>query len=250
MNTQQILVSHARKIAVYRGYADLVDGLQPADRLEAKLLHEREELQEAQAAKSRLHAYHEAADVLYYAACLQEQGKAGQFAESCAWLVGCGLDPAKAERAALAKYQWRAGGPNRKDEAYELRLLVPVLYRLVIFDLNGTLANTPFLDHEPLHLLPGRKQACEQLRMDETIHTLVASRNRGRYALDEPDGPDLTAGEVVAVWLGGHWTLGQVEHGGRLYAVERTGQSERGYYFLAADGSCCGLCSGRRARLL
>jgi hypothetical protein len=86
--------------------------------------------------------------------------------------------------------------------------------------------------------------------MDETIHTLVASRNRGRYALDEPDGLDLTAGAAVAVWLGGQWIAGQIEHAGRLYAVERTGQSERGYYFLAADGSCCGLCSGMRVRLI
>ncbi len=85
---------------------------------------------------------------------------------------------------------------------------------------------------------------------DEIIHRLVASSNRGRYALDEPDGPDLTAGEAVAVWLGDHWTLGQVEHAGRLYAVERTGQAERGYYFLAADGSCCGLCTGMRVRLI
>ncbi len=36
--------------------------------------------------------------------------------------------------------------------------------------------------------------------MDETIHRLVASSSRGRYALDEPGGPALTAGDAIAVW--------------------------------------------------
>jgi hypothetical protein len=84
---------------------------------------------------------------------------------------------------------------------------------------------------------------------ENEIHTLVASRNRGRYALDDPDGPDLTAGEAIAVWLGGQWIAGHIEHAGSLYAVERTGQTERGYFFCASDGTICGLCSGMRVRL-
>lgn len=85
---------------------------------------------------------------------------------------------------------------------------------------------------------------------DETIHRLVASSNRGRYALDEPDGPDLTAGDAIAISLGGHWIAGYVEHAGYLYTLEQSGQAARGYYFCAPDGSCCGLCTGMRIRKL
>ncbi len=202
-NTQQLLVSYARKIAVYRGYADLVNGLQSAARLEAKLLHEQEELQEAQAEKSRLHAYHEAADILYYAACLQEQeqGKAARFDESRAWLRERGLDPAKAERAAMAKYGWRAGGPNRKDEAYELRLLVPVLYRLVIFDVDGTLVTTrsgaTFRQSAgDWQWLPGRLERCQELAAQGV--KLALASNQGGVAFGHLD-PDAIQEELSAV---------------------------------------------------
>jgi hypothetical protein len=48
---------------------------------------------------------------------------------------------------------------------------------------------------------------------DDTIYTLVASSNRGRYALDDPDhGHDLTSGESIAVLLGGQWMTGHIEH--------------------------------------
>jgi Domain of unknown function (DUF5348) len=84
---------------------------------------------------------------------------------------------------------------------------------------------------------------------DDTIHTLVASTNRGRYALDEPKGQDITSGDRIAIWLAGQWTLGRVEHGGTLYASEASGRAERGYYFVASNGGMCGLCSGMRVRL-
>ena len=86
--------------------------------------------------------------------------------------------------------------------------------------------------------------------MNDTMHTLVVSTNRGRYALDEPAGQDITGGDSIAVWLGGHWTLGSVEHAGKLYASEASGRSERGYYFVARNGGVCGLCAGMRVRLL
>jgi len=84
---------------------------------------------------------------------------------------------------------------------------------------------------------------------DNTVHTLVPSTNRGRYALDDPNGPDLTSGDAVAILLGGTWTLGSVEHASHLYASESTGQTERGYSFRAADSSVCGLCTGMRVRI-
>jgi hypothetical protein len=85
---------------------------------------------------------------------------------------------------------------------------------------------------------------------DDDIHALVASSNRGRYALDESGGSDLTAGDTIAIYLGGQWIEGHIEHAGHLYAREYRDQPERGYYFCATDGSCCGLCTGMRVRRL
>jgi hypothetical protein len=84
---------------------------------------------------------------------------------------------------------------------------------------------------------------------DDTIHTLVASTNRGRYALDESEGQDITGGQSIAIWLAGQWTLGSVEHGGKLYASEASGRVEPGYYFIASNGGVCGLCIGMQVRL-
>jgi hypothetical protein len=84
----------------------------------------------------------------------------------------------------------------------------------------------------------------------ERVYTLVPSTNQGRYALDDPDGSDLTSGQPVKLLLGGSWTLGRVEHGNDRYAVESIGRpAQRGYYFLAADGTVCGLCTGMPVRL-
>lgn len=124
MNTQETLVTYARQIAVYRGYTDLVDGLQPLHILLTKYRHEQEELLEAGVTKTPLHVLHEAADVLYYAACIDAaEGKDETYPVALHWLAAHAIDPDKAERAALAKYGWRAGGAKRKDEAYELRLI-------------------------------------------------------------------------------------------------------------------------------
>lgn len=86
---------------------------------------------------------------------------------------------------------------------------------------------------------------------NKTISTLVPSTNRGRYALDDPHkGHELTSGEALALLLGGQWIEGRVEHGSRLYASERSGQLEKGYYFIDNNGQICGLCSGMIIRLL
>jgi hypothetical protein len=82
-------------------------------------------------------------------------------------------------------------------------------------------------------------------------YTLIISTNRGRYALDGPQyGHDLPSGEPIAILLGEQWIEGRIEHAGRSYAIERTGQAEKGYYFIANDGSVCGLCTGMKVRRL
>src|SRR6478609_5276329 len=37
-------------------------------------------------------------------------------------------------------------------------------YKLILFDYNGTLVNTPFVDKNPLHILPGRREKLAELR--------------------------------------------------------------------------------------
>lgn len=86
---------------------------------------------------------------------------------------------------------------------------------------------------------------------DVTNSTLVPSTNRGRYALDDPEtGHELTSGEALSMLLGGQWIEGRVEHGSNLYASERSGQMEKGYYFIDRNGQICGLCTGMIIRLL
>ena len=136
---------------------------------------------------------------------------------------------------------------------------------------------------------------------NDTIHTLVPSSNRGRYALDDSEhGHDLTGGEPIAIFLGNQWIAGRLEHsshysGPGCYAIADSGRkhSQRpdqpqtqeefertirsriqaavreglsladalsaasgqvvdlfcGYYFIAHDGTICGLCTGMHVRL-
>lgn len=76
---------------------------------------------------------------------------------------------------------------------------------------------------------------------------LVASTNRGRYAIDYARGVDVNAGARLMVLLGSHWISGTVEHG-QVYSGEDG--IERGYYFIADSGECCGLCGYAGASLL
>ncbi len=85
----------------------------------------------------------------------------------------------------------------------------------------------------------------------ETVYMLVASTNRGRYALDRPDGPDVTSGAVIAVQLGGQWIEGSIEHTGNLYAVEYGLRAlVSGYYFQATRGGVSGVCVGMKVKVL
>lgn len=126
---QEQLVIYAKQIAVYRGYTDLVDGLQPLQALQEKYFHEIEEFKEALAHKTWLHALHESSDTLYYAACIHAQGGSDLYPDALresAQLLrfhGIRMSSAQIEAAALAKYGWRAAGKDNKDEAHELALI-------------------------------------------------------------------------------------------------------------------------------
>jgi hypothetical protein len=85
----------------------------------------------------------------------------------------------------------------------------------------------------------------------DTVSTLVIRSTRGRYSLDDPlHGQDITSGQALAILLGGRWIEGSIEHAGGLYALEHATQPDSsGYYFLASDGSVCGLCAGMNVRM-
>ena len=88
---------------------------------------------------------------------------------------------------------------------------------------------------------------------DNTIHILVASSTRGRYALDDATyGHDVTSGERIAIFLGGRWITGRVEHGYLLYStagdIAEMGVTS-GYYFVSDKGDRCGLCVGMKVKL-
>lgn len=125
------LVAYARQIAVYRGYNNLENGLQPPDVLNSKYEHEKEEFADVVTNKDIWHQYHEAADLFYYAACFDAQfsydngGPMPHYRLHLAEdiVINAGLDRNKAMKAALAKYGWRASGPNRKDEDFEIELI-------------------------------------------------------------------------------------------------------------------------------
>lgn len=91
-NAKDQLVTHARQIAIYRGYDDLVNGLQPIERLREKYLHEIEELKEALLSKSWPHQLHEASDVVYYAACSDAQADTPESDLYSMALRECALD--------------------------------------------------------------------------------------------------------------------------------------------------------------
>jgi hypothetical protein len=86
---------------------------------------------------------------------------------------------------------------------------------------------------------------------EDRVSTLVISSTRGRYSLDDPlHGQDVTSGQALAILLGGRWIEGSIEHAGGLYALEQAAQpASSGYYFLANDGSMCGLCAGMNVRV-
>lgn len=93
--------------------------------------------------------------------------------------------------------------------------------------------------------------------MDKEEHTLVVSSNRGRYALDDEHGSDISSGQKIEILLNGQWIAGSIEHAGQMYVnrgMRVLGEKLpdeavfEGYYFLTDEG-ICGLCVGMRIRL-
>ena len=131
MNPKEELVQIAREIAKTRGYITLHGGLQPLEDytergerkpgLKSKFIHElTEELRECVSLeKERVWYYSEAADCLYYAACIDEvapQEHAYQTALLTLASPAYQIYQTDGEIAALAKYRLRASQPYRKHK--------------------------------------------------------------------------------------------------------------------------------------
>src|SRR5215469_12601956 len=110
--------------------------------------------------------------------------------------------------------------------------------------------------------MPGLHATLRKVRLtmgEDTVYTLVPSSNPGRYALDDPEGRDITSGQPLALLLGGTWIEGRVEHSNYptskypdesgLYSITSSKGLQIGYYFIASNGTVCGLCAGMRVRL-
>jgi hypothetical protein len=90
---------------MHRGYTNLVNGLQPLDRLRSNYAHEWQEFYEKVAEDaSRVEVLHEAADIRYYAAQLEEHDQPGYWPVALEELQDCGLSEEHIDKAALAKY--------------------------------------------------------------------------------------------------------------------------------------------------
>lgn len=121
-------IEYACQIAVYRGYGDLVNALQPIERLVEKHDHEWLEFREAFASKTLAHQYHEASDIYYYANQLEEQTHESWIASDLHSLRNTyGLDPELVQRCAEVKYRWRSAAVGSKDETYELTLIEAIV---------------------------------------------------------------------------------------------------------------------------
>lgn len=92
--------------------------------------------------------------------------------------------------------------------------------------------------------------------MSET-HKLVPSSTSGKYALDTPDGRDISSGQPLDIMLNGMWIEGRVEYAHELYVnggLQFLGDKPHlpapidGYYFTSHKG-VCGLCVGMTVRI-
>lgn len=83
---------------------------------------------------------------------------------------------------------------------------------------------------------------------DVQEHMLIASNYHGRYALDTPDGRDITTGQRLEIRIGGQWVSGSVQHASCVSVSQ--GGVRASYYFESDTGECVGLCVGMIVRLL
>lgn len=135
-SVQAQLVGFARRIAVHQGYPDLVNGLQPLERLKQKYEHEKTEfLTEVQNDDGTLDAtikiLSEAADMLYYSSCIYESDKIAyffSFEKTRNFIASSGVNLEQAERAAISKYELRSASPNSKDFEKENAAIKAALY--------------------------------------------------------------------------------------------------------------------------
>lgn len=117
------IIKYAKKIAVYQKTRNLVNGLQNAETLSHKYNQEWAELEEAIKHKTFLHCLHEVADVYYYACQLQYQ-TGDDYTNMClSDLTDLDFKIREIVNSCLAKYKYRSGGPNRKNEQEELALI-------------------------------------------------------------------------------------------------------------------------------
>lgn len=125
------IVALARQIAGYVGYTDLDNGLQPLATLLLKVGREIKELYDAYTVHTpEADVYAEAADCLYYAACCWQHGDGTAYGTVVEVFSNLDLDMAKAMAAALAKYRYRASGPNVKNVEIERTLIEAALEKL------------------------------------------------------------------------------------------------------------------------
>lgn len=131
-SVQAQLVAFARRIAVHQQYTDLVNGLQPVERLKQKYEHEKTEfLAEVQNDDGTLDAtikiLSEAADMLYYSACLTAQGS-NTWQRTRNFITSSGVNLDHAEKSAIIKYELRSAAPNSKDFEKENAAIKAALY--------------------------------------------------------------------------------------------------------------------------
>lgn len=118
------LVALGRCVAIERGHDDLINGLQPLERLQEKYLVKLDELRACFALnKERVWYYRKASGLLYYASCSDAQSPSQEFASACyVDALAVLADPKyaisqkEAEASALALYRLRVSRPYRKDK--------------------------------------------------------------------------------------------------------------------------------------
>jgi len=172
------LIEMARKIAIYQELEDLIDGLQPLDILNKKLEHEQEEFAETLATKDVWHQLHKAADIVYYAACVdhiadihfQQNGHRNAtpglfyYSQLRDTSQAMHIKRAMLETAALTKYTFLSC-ENPENEAYEIMLMQLVLN-----------TNTEITEIKEEHSMKHNRHAKDLLYP----RILIDSQNHGR----------------------------------------------------------------------